>query len=238
MTITYDAPTAAESSTSLTFASQPQGTASAEQKVTVTNNGSAPLIVSGTVLGGSNTGDYLIDDGCQEQVAPGSSCSDGVRFDPQSAGASSATLTFLTNAATPPPAVSLSGSGGSLPQGPPGIQGPTGKTGPAGPAGKIELVTCKTVIHKAKGHRRTVEKCTGRLVSGVVKFTTTGAIVRATVSRAGVVYAHGASVPTVGGGSLLVLREARHLTRGTYTLTLRRRHDHRWVTQRVRIALS
>ena len=235
VSITYDVPTAHESAASLSFGNQPQGTAGTEQTFSVTNNGSAPLIVSGLVLGGSDPGDYLVDDGCQLQVAPGSSCNVGVRFGPQAQGASSATLTLLTNAATAPPAVSLSGRGGPLPQGPAGQQGATGAQGPAG---QVELITCKTVTKKVKGHSRKVQRCTGKLVSGTVKFTTTGAVVHATLSRRGVVYASGASVPVAGVGALLVLNDTRHLPRGSYLLTLRSRHGHRWVTDRVHITVG
>lgn len=88
--------------------------------------------------------------------------------------------------------MSLSGTGGSLPQGP---AGQTGATGPRGSEGKVELVTCKTVTKKV-GHRlRKVNKCSGRIVSGTVKFTTTGTVVHATLARRGVVYATGTSVP-------------------------------------------
>ena len=52
MTITYAAPAVRQSATVIGFATQPHGTVSAEQTLTVTNNGSAPLVVSGVVLGG------------------------------------------------------------------------------------------------------------------------------------------------------------------------------------------
>jgi hypothetical protein len=225
VTITYDVPTADESTGSLNFGTQPQGTASAEQDLTVTNNGSATLIVGGVLLSGSNPGDYLIDNHqCLGGVAPGASCVIGVRFDPQAAGASSATMTVVTNAPTAPVVVSLSGTGGSLPQ------GATGPQGPPGPAGKIELVTCKTVIK----HHHKVHRCKGKLVSGTVNFTATGKLVHATVSRGGVMYASGESVPAAGGGSTLVLKDRRRLRRGSYTLTLRSRE----VVRRITIAIG
>ncbi len=59
-----------------------------------------------------------------------------------------------------------------------------------------------------KGKLRKVRKCSGRLVSGTVKFTTTGAQVHATISRGRFVYATGASVPASGGGRLLVLSDS------------------------------
>jgi hypothetical protein len=244
VSITYDVPTADESTTSLAFGTQAQNTAGAGQTVSVTNNGSAALVVSGVLLGGSDPGDYLVDNRCQQPVEPGLSCTLGVRFDPQAQGPSTATLTLLTNAATAPASVSLSGTGGSLPAGAagqPGATGPKGATGAKGargPAGKIELVTCKLVTQKVKGRRRSTQKCTGRTVSGTVKFTTTRGVVHATLARRGVVYARGARVAAKRGGALLVLNRTRRLVRGEYTLTLRHRRGHGWVTSRRRIALS
>jgi hypothetical protein len=160
VSITYPVPTAAVGPSTLSFGTEPQGVASAEQSLTVSNNGSAPLVVSGVLLGDANHGDYQVDDGCQQPVAAGSSCQIGVRFAPQAAGASTASLTVLSNAQSTPAPVSLSGTGGSLPQGPAGTQGPVGPQGPVGqqgpagtqgPSGKVELVTCKTVTKTVNG---------------------------------------------------------------------------------------
>lgn len=69
-----------------------------------------------------------------------------MRFSPQAQGASSATLTILSNAPTGPSLVTPSGTGAAPttgatgpqgPQGPAGPKGPQGATGPAGPAGTI-----------------------------------------------------------------------------------------------------
>ncbi|HEY2767032.1 MAG TPA: choice-of-anchor D domain-containing protein [Solirubrobacteraceae bacterium] len=142
ITITYAVPTAELSGGSLEFtATQPQGVASTAQTLTVTNGGAAPLVVSSATLGGTNPDDYLLDNRCQTPVAVGSSCKISVRFDPQAQGASSATLTLQTNAASAPAPVALSGTGGSLPQGsqgatgPNGAQGATGEQGPPGTNG-------------------------------------------------------------------------------------------------------
>lgn len=238
VSITYDVPSVSESTASMSFGTQPLDTASTENVLTVTNNGSAPLIVDGVLLGGSNPGDYLVDDRCQEPLPPTSSCQVGVRFAPQAQGSSSASLTLLTNAATAPSPVSLSGTGGSLPQGPPGATGATGQQGPRGPAGKIELVTCKPVKKIVKGRRRTVQKCTAKLVSGTVKFTTASRLVHATISRAKAVYATGTSVAAASGGSQLVLADRRPLRRGSYTLTLRRDRHGRVITHRSSISIA
>jgi hypothetical protein len=108
----YAAPTADENTAAISFAgAQPQGTSSAQRPLTLTNHGSASLIVSGVILAGTDPSDYLVEDGCQQPVAPDDGCTIEVRFDPQAAGASSATLTLLTNAPTAPAVVALSGTG-------------------------------------------------------------------------------------------------------------------------------
>ena len=135
VTITYAAPTADESASTVTFGTQPQGTVSAPQTLTVTNNGSAPLVVWDTTLGGENPDDYVVGNGCADPVAVGDSCELSVRFAPSAAGPSSATLTLDTNTATAPAGVTLSGTGGALPQGPAGPAGPAGPQGPIGPHG-------------------------------------------------------------------------------------------------------
>jgi hypothetical protein len=233
VSITYAVPTADLSTSASSFTgTQPLGVASAEQRLTVTNNGSAPLIVSGASLSGSNPGDYLLDNRCQSPVSPGSSCVVGVRFDPQAQGASSASVALQTNALTQPAPVTLSGSGGSLPQGPTGAAGQTGARGPAGKNGLVELVTCKTVtrtviktIH-GKHTKVKVRKqvCTTKTVTGPVKFTTASAA-RAVLSRGRVIYATG-----IAGLSAthpeMILSAARRLRPGRYTLT------RRWTTGR------
>jgi hypothetical protein len=135
----------------------------------------------------------------------------------------------LSNASTAAPTVQLSGTGGSLPQGaagPNGATGATGATGSRGPAGKIELVTCKPV-RKTKR-----QKCTTKLVSGSVKFTTAKARATARISRRGVLLASGYSVSTVPGRWKLLLAPTRNLKPGWDTLTLRTRHGHHWNTRR------
>ncbi len=63
------------------------------------------------------------------------------------------------------------------------------------------------------------QQCTTKLVSGTVKFTATGSVARASLSRAGVVYATG-SARSVHGRTRLVLRSSGYLAAGGYTLKL------------------
>lgn len=147
VSITYAVPTASLSTQAITFAGvQPQGVAGPAQALTVTNNGSAPLSVSGVMLGGADPADYVVDNECRQPVAPGSSCTVNVRFSPQAQGASTATLTVLTDAPAATAAVTLSGTGGPLPHGTPGPQGPAGATGPQGPAGPAGTIVCRNTV--------------------------------------------------------------------------------------------
>jgi hypothetical protein len=238
VTITYPLPTSDLSSNGMTFpGTQPQGTASAPQTLTITNNGSAPLIVSGLSFAGADASDFFVgSSSCGGQISVASSCQVTVNFAPQSQGSRTGTLTVSSNAASSPQSVNLSGTGGSLPQGPPGTTGATGATGSAGAtgatgaqgaAGKVELVVCNTVtktITKGTGRARhkvkvKQQQCTTRLVTGPVKFTAASSDRRASLSRAGVIYATGYNRRT-RTGSQTSLVSARQLSRGRYTLTL------------------
>jgi hypothetical protein len=111
VTITYLAPTATVTPGTVSFGSITTGTASAEQMITVANNGSAPLSVLGTSLFGARAADYLVEDLCTQPVAPSASCQVGVRFTPGRTGASSASLLIFTSAQSAPPPVTLQGTG-------------------------------------------------------------------------------------------------------------------------------
>jgi Divergent InlB B-repeat domain/Collagen triple helix repeat (20 copies)/NHL repeat len=110
----------------------------------------------------------------------------------------------------PPGANGEKGANGAT--GAQGPAGPAGAQGPAGPAGKVELVTCKKA-----GKKR---KCTTKLVSGTVTFTTAGTAAHATLSRRGVVYAAGTARHSTRGQMSLRLVPVRRLLQGHYTLTL------------------
>jgi hypothetical protein len=101
----------------------------------------------------------------------------------------------------------------------------------------VELITCKTVIRTVKRKRRKQQKCTGRLVSGTIKFTT-AASDHATLSRGRVIYARGTSVALGHERSQLLLADLRPLHHGRYTLTLRSRHGQHWSTRRATITIG
>jgi Collagen triple helix repeat (20 copies) len=98
-----------------------------------------------------------------------------------------------------------------------GPAGPAGVQGPAGPAGEVELVTCKTVKQKGKSK----QNCTTKVVSSTVKFTATGTVAQAMLSRHGAMYATGTEHSVAHGQRMsLRLLPLRRLLAGHYTLTL------------------
>ena len=119
-----------------------------------------------------------------------------------------------------------------------GKTGATGATGPRGQSGKVEIVTCKTVTKKVKGHRRKVQQCSGRLVSGTVKFTTSGASDTATIARGQTVYATGALITMGDGRRQLLLKQLKPLRAGRYTLTVRHRTHGRSSARRETITFT
>jgi len=98
------------SSPSVTFGSQVGGSTSADQSVTITNNGSTPLSFTGFPV----TGEFAIDAAgttCSTStpLAAGQTCVIAVNFTPTAAGTETGTLTLNDSQGTQ--AVSLSGTG-------------------------------------------------------------------------------------------------------------------------------
>lgn len=95
------------STASLTFASQPVGSSSTPQPVTLTNPGNATL----TIMGITASGDFTQTNSCGTTVAAGGNCTINVTFTPTATGTRNATLTITDNAADSPQTVSLTGTG-------------------------------------------------------------------------------------------------------------------------------
>jgi hypothetical protein len=154
LTISYTSasPAASVSPGSLSFATQPAGTVSAVQGVSVTNTGPAPLHVQGVTLSGAGAADYLLDaSSCIAAVAPGGSCSIGVRFAPITAGTSAATMEIADDTGSSPHAVTLTGVASALPT------GPAGSPGPPGPVTKaLAVVIGAASFHGSAGRSVTV----------------------------------------------------------------------------------
>jgi hypothetical protein len=145
MSITYPTPaTATPDTTAITFpATQPQQTISAPQTITIEDKGGNPLLINGTTFAGSTSPvvtdhpeDFLIgSSSCMGPIVFEATCQLTVRFAPQGEGTRTATLQIAGNAGAGSTVVALSGTGGTLPQGPIGATGPVGATGSTGATG-------------------------------------------------------------------------------------------------------
>ena len=105
------APRVTLSASSLSFASQPVGTASAAQTVILTNTGTATLSISSIHISGWQADDFTLANTCGSSLADGESCELSVTFKPVAAGAKSATVIVADNAHQSQRTVALAGTG-------------------------------------------------------------------------------------------------------------------------------
>jgi hypothetical protein len=88
------------------------GTTSAAQTATLTNSGSASLVLTGVHLTGTDADDYSItSNNCGAKLAPGASCSVSITFAPSASGLRDAALTITDGVKNSPQTVALSGTG-------------------------------------------------------------------------------------------------------------------------------
>ncbi|HTA13659.1 MAG TPA: hypothetical protein VK781_02230, partial [Solirubrobacteraceae bacterium] len=145
VTIAYATPsTATPDATTVAFpGTQPLSTVSAPQTITLTNSGGNSLAIGAETFTDSNPSlasdhpeDFMIDSSsCLGAVAFEATCQLKVRFAPQGTGARTATLQIAGNMGAGPTEIALTGTGGTLPQGPQGATGATGTQGEAGATG-------------------------------------------------------------------------------------------------------
>jgi len=145
VSITYATPSTAtpDSSTVAFPGTQPLSTVSAPQTITLTNSGGNPLAISSETFGASNPvlasdhpEDFLIDSSsCLGAVVFEATCQLKVRFAPQGTGTRTASLQIAGNMGAGPTTIALTGTGGTLPQGPQGEPGATGAIGSQGATG-------------------------------------------------------------------------------------------------------
>jgi hypothetical protein len=206
VSLTYGAPRVEQDVRSLRL-----GADAAARTLTVSNDGSALLVVAGALLAGADPDDFLIENRCRRPVAPRSSCEVEVRLAPHERGARSARLTLLTNAVAAPEAVKLSGG-----------LGEGGTAGGRDEPARSVLITCPVRVADEPLYRAGPPVCRGRRVSGEIELTDTRPAV---LRRGGVTYASGARTTNADGSALLALVERRTLKRGTYTLVLEGRRE-------------
>jgi YVTN family beta-propeller protein len=95
------------------FGNQTQGTTSSAKTLTVTNSGTTSLSFTNVAEAGTNMADFVIgSDSCNgTTLAVGKTCTVSITFEPSTAAAELATLTFTDNAADSPEVVNLTGTG-------------------------------------------------------------------------------------------------------------------------------
>jgi hypothetical protein len=123
--------------------SQPLGTSSAPQAVTLDALDAGDIPVNAIYTDGGQDDDFLVTNAksCGTKIQSGGSCVVRMRFNPSATGARASTLyASIHNPVTDQDEViqlaTLSGSGGELPQGATGPTGADGPQGPSGPKGK------------------------------------------------------------------------------------------------------
>jgi len=137
------APALALSASSLSFGTIAVG-ANASQTLRISNTGSAPLSIQSSGLTGLGVFAFShAPDNCTgATVAPGSSCTVTVNFQPMSAGSFSAQLAFTDDASGSPHTISLSGTATSLGAITGTVSSSPG-TGAATPLGAVTILLCR-----------------------------------------------------------------------------------------------
>jgi hypothetical protein len=100
-------PSATLSPASLTFPSEPIGSPSTSQTISVTNTGVVSLSINKIQI----AGDFSQTNNCPANLTPGSNCSIQVTFTPTSSGSRTGALTITDNGSNSPQVASLSGTG-------------------------------------------------------------------------------------------------------------------------------
>jgi hypothetical protein len=102
------APAVSFSPSTVTFSGQYVGTSGLPRTVTITNTGTAPLIITNVA---TTAADFGLLSNCNIPMSSGISCTIGVFFDPTTGGMRTGTLTITDNAGNSPQTVALTGSG-------------------------------------------------------------------------------------------------------------------------------
>jgi hypothetical protein len=96
---------------SLAFGSVPIRTNSTPQAVTVTNTGTAPLVINRISLNGGNAAQFSQNNNCPASLGVGANCTINVTFNPTTRGAKATTLNVVVAAPAASQAVPLTGTG-------------------------------------------------------------------------------------------------------------------------------
>jgi hypothetical protein len=199
VTIAYDTPSAALSTTRLEFAGTQPGSVSASRSIEITNpTRTTDLTFSALSL---ESDDFLVGASNCDTVAPGAKCRVSVRYAPSAHGRHDAKLRIKTSAGT----IEVDLAGESV--------APAAAPAPVQPTTKPAAPVVTTRLHC------TAKRCTVTFASPP-KVAKRGTRVRATLTQGGRVYAT-ADSKARRGTLKLVLKKRRAVKPGTYTLKLR-----------------
>jgi WD40 repeat protein len=95
----------------LGFGAQQVGTTGGAQSVTLTNDGTAKLAISGVTISGADPSDFTARSGCPATLAQGGSCTVSVRFAPTAVSLRTAEVGVVDDAPLSPQAIAVSGYG-------------------------------------------------------------------------------------------------------------------------------
>lgn len=148
------APAVTLSPSGLAFSSQPAGTTSAAQAVSVMNRGGSPLSVTNVTVSAG----FSETNTCGLSVAAGGSCMINVVFAPTTVGSFAGTLSVADNAPKSPQTASLTGTG----------------TGPVASVSPASVVFSGQIIGKASGAETTTVSNTGNADLTISSVTISG----------------------------------------------------------------
>jgi hypothetical protein len=98
------------------FPSTVQGATSSPILIAVTNSGNATLNISSVILGGNNTSDFSMTNGCSGSYTAGTGCIISMTFTPLAAGQRSAIISIMDDAQNSPQSIQVNGTATAAPQ--------------------------------------------------------------------------------------------------------------------------
>ena len=126
------------SPSTVNFANQLVGTASAAVALTVTNTGTGALVIGSISFSGTNAADFTQKNTCTAPVAPATTCLINVTFTPTAVGSRTATMVLADNASNAPQSVPLTGTAMNFVIDPPSVSA-TSATVTAGQTATYQL---------------------------------------------------------------------------------------------------
>jgi len=96
---------------SLNLGTHKIGTVSKAQAITLTNVGISNLTITGIIVTGANSGDFLTQKQCRSGLTSGASCTVNVAFQPTATGTRTASVSITYHGLDSPQVVLLSGFG-------------------------------------------------------------------------------------------------------------------------------